>query len=154
MVFFTDEKVVKIIIRAKLLIKATKVTVRELASFIGLLVSAFDAILEAPLHYRALERNKLDGLGSDSDFDNEVILSDQSLSGLRWWQDNVYHKNWKHIRVIDVDYRCRTDASFAGWGAISLDTELYAQGRWSLYEVDEKLFRITGYFSCTTSILF
>ena len=114
-------------------------TVGELASFIGLLISAFDAILEAPLHYRALERNKLDGLGSDRDFDNEIILSDQSLSELRWWQDNVYHKNGKCIRVIDVDYRCRTDASFAGWGAISLDTELYAQGRWSLYEVDENI---------------
>ena len=53
MVFLTDEKVVKIITRAKLLIKATKVTIRELPSFIGLHVSAFDAILEAPLHYRA-----------------------------------------------------------------------------------------------------
>ena len=127
MVFLTDEKVVKIITKAKLMVKATKVTARELASFIGLIISAFDAILEAPLHYKALERNKLNSLGSDGDFDNGVILSDRSVSELHWWQENVDHKNGKHIRVKDVDYRCRTDASFAGWGAISLETELCAR---------------------------
>ena len=54
-----EEKVEKIISLAKKLKDKTTVVVRDLASFIGLIIHAFYAVLEAPLHYRALERDKI-----------------------------------------------------------------------------------------------
>ena len=39
------------------------VTARELASFTGSIVNTSDAVLEAPLHYRNMEGNKIAGLG-------------------------------------------------------------------------------------------
>ena len=62
-IFLTEEKVQKILTKARLLLQKGVVVVRELASFIGLIINAFYAVLEAPLHYRGLERNKLVGLG-------------------------------------------------------------------------------------------
>ena len=56
-VFLPTEKVEKIICLAKFLLSGGKLIVRDLASFIGLIINAFYAILEAPLHYRELERN-------------------------------------------------------------------------------------------------
>ena len=68
-VFLPDDKVEKIIQLAKNLVLKTSVVIRDLASFIGLIIHAFHAVLEAPLHYRALERDKVRGLGQCKDFD-------------------------------------------------------------------------------------
>ena len=62
LVYLTDDKVFKIFNLAKFLLQKEVVIVRNLASFIGLIINAFSAILEAPLHYRCLERDKLKGL--------------------------------------------------------------------------------------------
>ena len=74
-VYITEEKIQKILTKAKALLKKGVVIVRALAFFIGLIINAFYAVFEAPLHYRGLERNKLAGLGVENNFDNEVILS-------------------------------------------------------------------------------
>ena len=50
-IFLTQEKVKKILLKAKYLLKNGTVVVRELASFIGLIINAFYADFEAPLHY-------------------------------------------------------------------------------------------------------
>ena len=130
MIYLPEEKLVKIA-AAETLLRAGRVVVRDLASFIGLIVSAFYAILEAPLHYRALERNKILGLGPECNFDNKVSLSNNSILELVWWKENVRLRNGKRIRFQDVDVQCRTDASFLGWGAIDLETGNVAQGRWT-----------------------
>ena len=75
-VYLTEGKVQKIIIKAHSLLTSRTVVIRDLASFIGLLVSTFHAILEAPLHYRSLERDKVLGLGSEMNYDNNISLSD------------------------------------------------------------------------------
>ncbi|KAK6175917.1 hypothetical protein SNE40_014292 [Patella caerulea] len=54
-VYLTDKKISKLSNFASKLLKKHPITARQLASFIGLIVNAFYAILEAPLHYRALE---------------------------------------------------------------------------------------------------
>lgn len=135
-VFLPEEKICKILSKAKMLLEKRTVVVRELASFIGLIVNAFYAVLEAPLFYRGLERNKLRGLGVDNNFDNEVVLSDTSIEELTWWCNNVVVKNGKHIRPQKAQKRCRTDASFLGWGAVDLDSKAYANGRWDVKESD------------------
>ena len=131
MIYLPEDKVVKIDAKAEALRRAGRVVIRDLASFIGLIVSSFYAILEAQLYYRALERNKIQGLGPECNFDNKVPLSNNSILELEWWKENVRLKNGRHIRFQNVDVQCRTDASFSGWGALDLKTGIFAQGRWT-----------------------
>ena len=133
-VFLTEDKLNKIILKAVNLLEKGTVVVRELASFIGLIINAFYAVFEAPLHYRGMERNKLEGLGMSMNFDNMVVLSEKSIEEIQWWYTNVRSKNGKKIRPCKAVKHCRTDASFQGWGAIDLDSNEYAQGRWNLQE--------------------
>ena len=133
-IFLTEEKLQKIILCAKKLLEKKVVIIRDLASFIGLIINAFYAVFEAPLHYRALERNKVKGLGVNMNFDDTVVLSDSSTYELKWWLKNVISKNGKKIRPPKVSLRCRTDASLTGWGAIDMTSKISAQGRWSATE--------------------
>ena len=55
-VFLPDKKLQKFKNTAKLLLSSETVVIRLLASFIGLIIHAFHAVLEAPLHYRTGER--------------------------------------------------------------------------------------------------
>lgn len=130
-VFLTEEKLQKILLYANTLCKQGRVVVRQLASFIGLIINAFFAILEAPLHYRALERDKLRGLGEDMCYDNQVELSQSSKEEIQWWINNVVSKNGKRIRPQKATILCRTDASLQGWGAIDMNSGQHANGRWS-----------------------
>lgn len=77
-IFLTEEKVQKILTKAKTLLKKGVVVVRELASFIDLIINAFFAVFEAKLHYRSLERDKILGLEGTMDFDKKVRLSESS----------------------------------------------------------------------------
>jgi len=133
-VFLTEEKLEKICVKAELLYNASFIVVRSLASFIGLLVNAFNAVLEAPLHYRSLERDKLLGLGEDMNFDNSVQLSTDSKNDIRWWMENVRSKNGKHIRPEQISCHCRTDASLQGWGGVDSQNHRHANGRWTAEE--------------------
>lgn len=131
MVFLTEEKLQKIILYARNIYSKNTIIVRELASFIGLIINAFYAVFEAPLHYRTLERNKILGLNSSTDFNQKMILSDESKMELLWWIENIRLKNGKRIRPFSIQSRCRTDASKQGWGCEELDTERYSNGRWN-----------------------
>ena len=68
---------------------------RGLASFIGLAINTFHAILQASLRYRELERDNIAGLRISRDFSKTVQLSDLSVSELHWWISNVEKKNGK-----------------------------------------------------------
>jgi len=133
-VFLTEEKVSKIIAKGMKLLETETVSVRQLASFIGMLINAFYAVLEAPLHYRILEKNKLQGLGATMNFDNKVQLWSDSKLEVQWWIENVRSKNGKVIRPTTPSVVCRTDASFGGWGTVELDTDRCANGRWRIDE--------------------
>ena len=133
-IFLTEEKVQKIKTKAQSLLNTGLVVVREVASFIGLIINAFHAVLEAPMYYRSLERDKIVGLGENHDFNNMVILSDNSTKELNWWKHNVAIKNGKRVRPDKVQLRCRTDASLQGWGSIDLNSEMHANGRLTIQE--------------------
>ena len=153
LVYLTDETVSRIYNLAKILLERETIVVRQFASFIGLVINAFFAVLEAPLHYRNLERNKLMGLEATECIDrfvNKMILSTESKKDLQWWMDNVQKKNGKRIRPKNVDIFCRSDASFLGWGAYELTSEQIANGRWT---EDELQFSI-NYFMLFSLYLF
>ena len=59
--------------KAHSLLSSKTVVIRDLASLIGLLVSTLHDILEAPLHHRSLERDKVLGLGSEMNYDKKNL---------------------------------------------------------------------------------
>jgi hypothetical protein len=133
-VFLTEIKVQKIVNTANQLLVKMSVYIRELASFIGLLVNAFQAVLEGPMHYRYLERDKVLGLTYCQNYDAHIMLSNNSKSELKWWSDNIQICNGKHIRPKPVDFFIQTDASTLGWGAVSTESNQSVGGRWSVEE--------------------
>ena len=133
-VFLPEEKIEKIIKMAQKLSCKKPVIIRDLASFIGLIINAFHAVLEAQLHYRALERDKVRGLNNCNDFDQYINLSEESLSELNWWIKNVKVRNGKHIRPPKPSICIQTDASCQGWGAFDIASKRSVGGRWSMSE--------------------
>lgn len=103
--------------------------VHLLASFIGLIINAFYAVLEVHLHYRALERD----LGISRDFDKHITLSKSSVSEINWWINNVDKKNGKLIRQKKSTVTLQTDASLQGWGVFDVESQISTGGRWTLY---------------------
>lgn len=134
MVFLTEEKIEKILSKANNLIHSELVIVRELASFIGSVINAFHAVLEAPLHYRQMERCKINGLGKNMNFDNKVFLSEGAKSEIRWWLENIRLKNGKRIRPQNISFTCQTDASKLGWACVDVSSGSVANGRWLICE--------------------
>ncbi|XP_068739614.1 uncharacterized protein [Montipora capricornis] len=71
------------------LLSETKVTIRELAHVIGLLVSSLPGVQFGRLHYRQLEKDKSRALQlCKGNYDGPVTLSNDSRSELEWWLDN------------------------------------------------------------------
>ena len=114
MVFLPPEKVEKIEKMALYLLDSKQIRIRELASFIGLLIYAFYAVLEAPLHYRELERQN----EVANNFERKIVLSSVSKDEITWWLKNVKGKNGKKIRPDVVSHWIQTDASNLGYGGL------------------------------------
>ncbi|VDI23377.1 Hypothetical predicted protein [Mytilus galloprovincialis] len=132
-IFLTDEKIDKIISLGKIILQQKCVTVRCFASFIGLVVHAFNAVSVGPLHYRNMERNKVGALNScNGDFDSEIFITQESRTEIFWWVNNLKSENGKLIRPIQINFWIETDASLEGWGA-KFEGQ-FAGGRWSLSE--------------------
>ena len=129
-VFLPNKKLQKIKNTAKLLLSSETVVIKLLASFIGLIMNAFHAVLEAPLHYRTLERDKCTGLGSSKDYEHKIKLSPLSRSQIRWWLDND-KKNGKPIRPEKPTVFIQTDSSFIGWGAFDVNSGVSTGGKWT-----------------------
>lgn len=134
-IYLTDEKINKIIAKCTNLLEKKVIVVRDLASFIGSVINSFYAVLEAPLYYRNLERDKILGLGDSKNYDNKMSLSEESKFELQWWLNNIHVRNGKSIRPKPVEIICRTDASLLGWGCIDLNSGRHAGGRWCLDEL-------------------
>lgn len=79
--------------------------------------SSFSAIEFGPLHYRSLERNKIDALKcSRGNFDSLMYISDQMKDDLSWWINNV-HFSCRQICHGPIQFVVYSDASLLGWGA-------------------------------------
>ncbi|XP_045167098.2 uncharacterized protein LOC123530393 [Mercenaria mercenaria] len=135
MVFLPEEKIQKIISKASKLLHQDSVRIRDLASFIGLLINAFHAVLEAPLHYRSLERLKVEGLSLFGDYNAVLKLTDLATNEIEWWVKNIRAKNGKKIRQDSISTWIQCDASNAGWGCFHVDSSVTVGGRWTRKEM-------------------
>ena len=104
------------------LLSKTKVTIRELAHVIGLLVSSLPGVQFGRLHYRQPEKDNYDG---------PVTLSNDSRSELEWWVNNIT-SSFMPITQDKLDFILTTDASKIVWGAVCGDHK--TGGCWDLDE--------------------
>lgn len=100
-----------------LIVNRSSVTIRELASLIGLLVSTFPAIKFGPLFYRNLESDKNISLREVAgNFDRRISLSSNSVSDIQWWLSNI-DSEFNFILESSPSIWISSDASNLGWGA-------------------------------------
>ena len=144
--FLPDEKVVRLKSACSMLLKKHVVSLRLLASVIGLIVSSFLAVRFGQLHYRYLEFLKIDGLSQHGSFDSMVSLTPKACEDLHWWFENVSRFNGRQIKEIlnleDYHDDLHTDASLQGWGAVLYHNGTLVQrcgGRWSPAEAENHI---------------
>ena len=136
-----------------------------MASFIGLIINAFYAVFEAPLHYRTLERNKILGLNSSTDFNQKMSLSDESKMELLWWMENVRFKNGKSYNSVILftslqQQHAQTYSWLAGtrmhvmvYYAMSAWLELFIVRRWAMWPDLAKFSPLWQHFISTWEFL-
>ena len=107
-------------------------TGRQLAHLIGLLSACIPAVLEAPLHYRALQRLRHQAVGpTRNSFDRSIAISQEARQDLSWWIHNLSVHISRPILRPSPSLTLETDASTLGWGAFCQETDMTTGGRWS-----------------------
>ena len=127
------EKINKILDCAHRLLAPQRITLRNLASLIGLLETSRPANWRAPLHFRHLQCDLIWGLQMNREsYDALITLSTSARGELAWWLENTRSTNGSPVHLPPPDMLITTDASMKGWGAVhhSLETN----GRWSQQE--------------------
>ena len=111
--------------------KRLRVSIRDVCRVIGLLVSSFPGVMFGPLHYRALEKDKVQALKlSGGNFDSYMMLSQSAIEELQWWIASL--PTAYEVTHGTPDVVINTDASLSGWGGVLND--LSCGGHWSLVE--------------------
>ena len=104
-------------------------TIRELTSLTGSLVSTFPGVEFGPSHYRTLEHDKNFALKrSPGNFDAPATLSFDSINDLDWWIKSL-PTAFKTIDHKAPELILNTGASQIGWEASFLRAK--TQGIWT-----------------------
>jgi len=105
------------------------VSVRHLASFVGLAQSVFLAVPTARLYLRSLH----DVISTKWSWNSRVRLSRQSIRDLRWWAELSRHGLGRAIWRSPTHAVLHSDASGFAWGGVLNGTAL-AHGLWTAAE--------------------
>lgn len=96
------------------------------------MVSSFSALEYAPLHYRKLEKSKIEAIKrSKGDFDANMFVANEMKSELQWWIENLPSQK-RSILHDHADMVITTDASSLGWAPICDGEEIGS--RWIFVE--------------------
>ena len=128
----SPRKTERLIHECQRVLSTTSLSIQDLASLIGSLVSTFPGVQFGPLHYRTSEHDKnLTLLCSNYNFEANVVLSPASKLDLNWWIRSLptFFREIDHGQPQVFIY---TDASQVGWGA-TLSTST-TQGLWNFHE--------------------
>lgn len=102
----------------KQLLCSDTVSIRFFSQIIGMLISTFDAVQFGPLHYRHLEKDKIEALHfSHGNYDASMIVSKLAKDELQWWVSNLpsaYNRLIREGRTLELF----TDATILSWGAV------------------------------------
>ena len=90
---------------------------REISQILGSMVAAHPAILPAPLHYRQLERAKLQYMKKGFALGWQVPMLPRMKTDLQWWTTMPTSFNGRPLQIPCWDVAIEADASNLGWGA-------------------------------------
>ena len=94
--------------------KKQDLEIRDVASFIGTLISTFPANEYGRLYYRAILKNKDDFLKANKvDFNTRIDLTKNASQEIKWWENNIFYV-FKPIRKVKTSKVIYTDASLEG----------------------------------------
>ena len=102
---------------ARSMMEKNRVSVRELARLLGMMVAAHPAILPAPLHFRNLERGKVMALHQGGCYEELVQLYPPMTQELSWWVTKSSSHNGRLLQIVTWEVTKVSDASMTGWGA-------------------------------------
>ena len=133
MISLPADKANKILDCCRRLLVSQSITLRNLASFLGLLESSRPAIWRAPLHFRHLQSDLIRGLQMNQEsYDAVIALSPSARVELAWWLKHTLNVNGSPVHLPPPEMVITTDASKRGWGAVH--QSLQTNGRWSQKE--------------------
>ena len=111
--------------------------IRDVAKLLGYFSSSFVAVRFGKLHYRNLERDKIEALRlSKGNFDALMHISELARKDIEWWRDNILDSSNEIYHGIP-SITLSTDACNTGWGAV-LDA-YKTHGLFSYEERDEHI---------------
>ena len=115
----------------KLLLRR-KVTLQELASFIGLAVASVPAVQLASLRYKYLEiiRNR-ELARSHGNYNVSLVVDDHAKTLIHWWIHNI-DSQFNSLRSSSPQFELHTDAPLTGWGAAFWGSRTYVCGSASI----------------------
>jgi len=127
------EKITKLRNCATLILRKKKLTIRQVAQLIGVMVSCFPGVEFGQLYYRRLEMHKADCLKIEKgNFEANMTLTAATRQDISWWIDNV--GQGKKVSQGTPTFDLKTDASFSGWGAVTDSSK--TGGRWDPSELE------------------
>jgi len=120
---FTDdtrlqlERKGRILGTASRLLTGSSSNVRELAQFVGQVVSCFQGVKFGPLWYRYMENDKIKALKQNKgDYESKVVFLNEAKSEMIRWTENIMSSfNDVHSDHSEPDFVLFTDVSLTDW---------------------------------------
>ena len=112
-----QDKVKEIWQKCRSALQDPRLTIRELAHFIGTLVATRLVVTPAPLHYCNLQAQGIRELLHHPSYESKVLLGRQSQMDLEWWVNHLKDHNGSPIHLPPPEVIIESDASNTGWGA-------------------------------------
>ena len=95
-----------------------KIKIRFLAKILGKFSSSLIGAPLGKLHYRSLERTKIQALKvHKGNYEKFTDLTDSCKKELTWWKNNLFNSESLILRD-NTTHTLSTDASLLGWGCI------------------------------------
>ena len=131
-----DQKMQKIICLCEQATQSSHLSVRNLASIVGKLMSTAQAFSPAPLQVRYLQ-NLLRGSLKSKSYESMISLSPEAHLELLWWKENLalHNAQGRPLKIQPPEMIITSDAAggpLGGWGASCQG--LSTGGAWSLQE--------------------
>ena len=112
------QKVNCLIQKCQKLLRSPLITLRQLSSVIGTLVSTAPAVFPAPLQYRYLQQQQINSLSQNLSYESMISLNTYSREELKWWITNLKLYNGRPIKIVQPKILITSDAATSGgWGA-------------------------------------
>jgi hypothetical protein len=116
MVSIPVDKCDNIVLKCKQLLQKDSISVRQVASTVGLLKSVTQAILPASMFCRHLQKGHIEALAKSANYEAKMSLSVLQKEELTTWIQNLNMWNGRPMWPSPVTYTIQTDSSLKGWG--------------------------------------